>query len=660
MMHLVDEIKTLLDQGDYLKAATLADENKITDCREICNHLDDIRDIGNSIEHSVSVVVSLEEKIAGYESELRNVKDIALQMEEREHAVEIQSKNLSDTCALINELISNLIISEHDQRILLYEPLNDDSSMRQFVAALERLELVLRFEPDPNLLKMRCLRTQKEHAFNIRSKFCDRFYQQFTSHLEFLFTRYSEALINKIYNHQFHLPEHDVIHKPIYYMAPLVHWVARNDKSTFKALHNYYVSRSKTQYDKEIKIFFECARERLSDSHSADTIDTVSGRSTETSDWYEFDGNVERILQAIDPVCESEQNFYGHLFTSSNVTTDESSIETHKTEDSDRSRTNSVKPDEITTKILIDIFMSLETELIEFSNHYGQQNGLYSLYLIVRLSQYLKTSPKQGLFLNQVYPEILIKVKRTFDNFMELQLNSIREAKPPKGSKCGVLHAVKNFEQFAKQVESLFKYTGARTDIDRWYRELISELFRLIDRLEHSKTPTEMIWLENYYYLHDVLRSLKVPCLEAQRKEANLQYKAALNAYVSRYFGRPLEKVNVFFEGVHAKLAQGVKEEEISFQVAFNKQELRKVLQMVTLKEVKKGLEDMYRRIEKHAYEPDSNLIQVIWHAMQDEFLSQYKSIQGLIERCYPATNLSLPFTIDDILKVFSDIAQSH
>lgn len=45
---------------------------------------------------------------------------------------------------------------------------------------------------------------------------------------------------------------------------------------------------------------------------------------------------------------------------------------------------------------------------------------------------------------------------------------------------------------------------------------------------------------------------------------------------------------------------------------------------------------------------------------MQEEFISQYKSLQEMIEKCYPDANITLSFTIDDILQVFSDIAQSH
>jgi hypothetical protein len=50
---------------------------------------------------------------------------------------------------------------------------------------------------------------------------------------------------------------------------------------------------------------------------------------------------------------------------------------------------------------------------------------------------------------------------------------------------------------------------------------------------------------------------------------------------VNQYFGRPLEKVNQFFDGVSAKLAAGVRETEISYQLQFSKQELRKVFFML-------------------------------------------------------------------------------
>lgn len=50
----------------------------------------------------------------------------------------------------------------------------------------------------------------------------------------------------------------------------------------------------------------------------------------------------------------------------------------------------------------------------------------------------------------------------------------------------------------------------------------------------------------------------------------------------------------MFFEGIEAKVASGVKEEEVGYQLAFSKQELRKVLKEYPGKEVGQSCLDRY------------------------------------------------------------------
>lgn len=51
---------------------------------------------------------------------------------------------------------------------------------------------------------------------------------------------------------------------------------------------------------------------------------------------------------------------------------------------------------------------------------------------------------------------------------------------------------------------------------------------------------------------------------------------------------------------------------------------------------------------------------QVVWREMQNEFIAQYRNIEELIQRCYPDSNVTLEFAIQDILEFFSEIARSH
>ena len=69
--------------------------------------------------------------------------------------------------------------------------------------------------------------------------------------------------------------------------------------------------------------------------------------------------------------------------------------------------------------------------------------------------------------------------------------------------------------------------------------------------------------MENYHHLHLLLFQLKISVLESHRREIKTKYNEALHNYVTQYFGRPLDKLNNFFDGVSARINAGVKEDEV-------------------------------------------------------------------------------------------------
>ena len=51
---------------------------------------------------------------------------------------------------------------------------------------------------------------------------------------------------------------------------------------------------------------------------------------------------------------------------------------------------------------------------------------------------------------------------------------------------------------------------------------------------------------------------------------------------------------------------------------------------------------------------------QVVWVSMQNEFIKQYNMYVELINKCYLDSNITLEFSMEDVLQFFSNIAQSH
>lgn len=74
---------------------------------------------------------------------------------------------------------------------------------------------------------------------------------------------------------------------------------------------------------------------------------------------------------------------------------------------------------------------------------------------------------------------------------------------------------------------------------------------------------------------------------------------------------------------------------------------------------VKRGLDALYNKVEKHLVE-NSNLMQVVWRDMSNEFISQCKNYENLIKKCYPGHKISLEFTDEQICEFFEQIAQAH
>lgn len=95
--------------------------------------------------------------------------------------------------------------------------------------------------------------------------------------------------------------------------------------------------------------------------------------------------------------------------------------------------------------------------------------------------------------------------------------------------------------------ESIFDTSARRSELEKWYVRMLTAIFDGISRhsAEGGKIPGEVIRMENFHRLHAILSKLKVAAMDAQKREAKAKYNEALNAYVTKYLGRPLVKLNV-------------------------------------------------------------------------------------------------------------------
>ncbi|KAK3700425.1 hypothetical protein QZH41_004483 [Actinostola sp. cb2023] len=238
------------------------------------------------------------------------------------------------------------------------------------------------------------------------------------------------------------------------------------------------------------------------------------------------------LLSELEPVCTSEQEFVQKFFDLAIDEFDTPDVSSSGSDASDGA------------------FLS-------------KSNSGNTMYMLVRIGQYVITNQLTCApvsYLSQQLGNCLITVKRLFDKFIE----------------------------FVEISEGIFKNAERRTDLDKAYIQLTRVVLDHVERvaMENLKNPKAVVMLENYHHLFRVLSRLKISCLEKEKREAKQKYGVSLDEYVKDMMGRPMEKVSIFFEGVQEKIAAGVKAEEVGYQLAFSKQELRKCIKEYPSKEV--------------------------------------------------------------------------
>ncbi|XP_060934255.1 exocyst complex component 1 isoform X2 [Limanda limanda] len=663
------------------------------------------------LDESLAEVDTIEGKLSSYEEMLQSVKEQMDQISQSNRLIQISNTNNGKLLDEIQFLVNYMDLSKGHIRALQDGDLTSPKGIEACINASEALLQCMNVALRPGHEKLMAVKQQQLLFADLR----DTFARRLTNHLNNVFVHQGHDQSSTLSQHtaELTLPKHSPLHRDLLRYAKLMEWLKNTHREKYEGLSRTYVDYMSRLYEREIKDFFEVAKikmagttkeakgkfglhgssgkltgstsslnkltvqgsnSRRSQSSSLLDMGNMSASDLDVADRTKFDKIFEQVLSELEPLCLAEQDFISKFFKLQQHPTITPPLAQPETEDSDGVMQSRVAPQaehrhsfssekDLVRLMMNKIFQSIETELNSLIALGDKIDSFNSLYMLVKMSHHVWTAENvdPASYLSTTLGNVLVTVKRNFDKCISGQIRQMEEVKISKKSKVGILLFVTGFEEFAQLAETIFRNAERRGDLDKAYVKLIRAVFMNVEKVasESQKTPRDVVMMENFHHIFSTLSRLKISCLEAERREAKHKYTDHLQSYVINSLGQPLEKLNHFFEGVEARVAQGVREEEVSYQLAFNKQELRKVIKEYPGKEVKKGLDNLYKKVDKHLCEEES-LLQVVWHSMQDEFIRQYKHFEDLIGRCYPGSGITMEFTIQDMLEYFSSIAQSH
>ncbi|KAI8612283.1 exocyst complex component Sec3-domain-containing protein [Chytriomyces sp. MP71] len=271
---------------------------------------------------------------------------------------------------------------------------------------------------------------------------------------------------------------------------------------------------------------------------------------------------------------------------------------------------------------------------------------------------------------------LMSKITLNFERYVDEQIKAIEETKITYRKRNGILPCIRTFPKFVDHMEKLVDGSQgqSRASVTNAYSRIVKSIFETLETLakDHNESAKDsknvddkeslnmhILNIENMHHFHAEIRARKIQGLEQFVKASKAVYDQNIEVYIKIVIRKPLGKLLEFFEGVD-NLLKSLAPEEVSFHLQYSKVTLRDVLKKYPGKEIKKGLEALYKKVEKNFTDEDGSLLQVIWRGIQEAYTKNLKRYEEIIALCYPETGLKVEFTIEDLLGYFSDLAQNH
>ncbi len=285
------------------------------------------------IETAINEAESVEKRLDEYDEILCHTRDTMEKMGEKNMMIEIANNNNIKLLHELEKVISQLDLPHVHQVALTDTDLNSAVGLAAAKAAGKALQNSMNSDIDPALLRLTAVQDQRKRFEKWKAKFS----QTISRHLNNMFIH----LGNDLNEAQLHAPPHEIslskhstVHKELSAYAELMHWTKIMDRKAYDGLTKVYTTSMGKVYDREMRHFFEQARQMIS-SNKDEMSTSMTGKfkaqpttkqvaqpygllginreswsnGVEANERQKFDSILEKVLAELEPVALSEQMF---------------------------------------------------------------------------------------------------------------------------------------------------------------------------------------------------------------------------------------------------------------------------------------------------------------------------------------------------------------
>ncbi|CAG8443657.1 2576_t:CDS:10 [Dentiscutata erythropus] len=676
---------------------------------------DRVNSVIEQIDKAINELDSLDSWLSIYAAELNSMGDEDIHhIESQNRGLQVQTANQKALLSELDRLIQTISIPDHVIKILRQESMDTPQGIENIEQAAKQLKLAIDTPFDKSIQEMKAIQEKiesyKYHAKNFCSRFCE--------YMRMMFQFQADTLMNDKSRGPRHnnltIQSHDYITSNLSKYGTLSLWVKEMDPN------RHLDVQSEPIYKKETKEYLQQMRHLLSKrdlAEEATYVFSAANAHSNRSSLFSFDSTKQALefkdnnnnsgkipleesfnhcLRTIVPLVSNEQKFMADFFHLAKKDSKSSLYDSEgflKDLDDDESE---IMHKKLLYEHMEKLFDFLPDELCVFIDYGCKLDAVQIVGIIVSIEKLIQDDERPNFnYVIKVFRDVRKHCLEILERFLTDQLRAIEDTKVTSKRRKGIVLFIRIFPFDAKLmfkyyyssplntqclfleqrfVERIERSTNGADDLEirkivnNGYERIVKTMFDCLEAIskdeeshpdDREQLNAHIMTLENMHHFYTEIRSRKIHALDPFMKYARSSYDKHLEAYAKSVVRRPFGKLLEFFEGIESLLRTTSAPEEVGFRLKYSKDALKKVVSQYPGKEIRKDLISLYKRVDKHFTE-EEGLLQVVWRSIEGEVIKSHERFTSIINKCYPDSNISLEFSIDDLLNYFSELARSH
>ncbi|KAG9118905.1 hypothetical protein FRC07_006334 [Ceratobasidium sp. 392] len=330
------------------------------------------------------------------------------------------------------------------------------------------------------------------------------------------------------------------------------------------------------------------------------------------------------------------------------------------------------------------IFGFLPAEVKSWVEGVSKRDSLQLVGIIAVLQRRILDAQEQNhMFVERLLVKPLQRLNMQHQQQVDEQLQAIERTKLTTKKRKGVAHFIRYFPTYVGRIEAQLANAHdleIRRTVDASYERIVQAMFEALQQMAKmdgtdgkDKDPDDkgvlnyhVIMIENMHHFVADMTQLELGAVRAFVSRAEEIYDRELSAYVTFVLRRPMAKIIDYFDAVERQL-QTTAPSEVHNNNSFNRSALKKVVKEYDQKDMRRNIDGLYKRVEKHFADADEAnaapaqnqsaaagpVLAGVWNACEEELIRLTDKWVKLIGQCYADSGVALEYTTGDVRAAF-------